>query len=110
MSYCTILESEFDAIFKSEKNWVKELSGMAKEVVYTKNLKSKPWIQIRIYSTIHKNDGVSRGCGKDAIRVCAINTNTNRGILKGKRINRVPGWDTRLKTRVEDFWTQLLNN
>ena len=110
MSYCTILESEFDAIFKAEKNWVKELSGMAKEVVYTKSLKSKPWIQIRIYSTIHKNDGVSRGCGKDAIRVCAINTNTNRGVLKGKRINRVPGWNSRLENRVKEVWEFLVQN
>ena len=108
-NYCTILENEFDNIFKSEKGWVKELSGMAQEIVYTKYLKSKPWLTVKVYSSIHKDSGVSRSCGKDAIRVCAINTTTNRGVIKSRRINRVPKWEDRLTDRVTEIWNQLLS-
>lgn len=110
MSYVTILESEFDAIFRADRDWKKEFSGQAMEIVYTKRLKRKPDIIVKVYSSIHKNNGVSRGCGKDAIRVCAVNTATDRGVIKSNRINRVPGWESRLTKRVTDVWNQLLNN
>ena len=105
--YCTILESEFDAIFKPEKGWKKDVSGMAQEFVYLKTLQTKPWLTIKVYSSIHKDDGISRKCGKDAIRVCAINTMTNRGVIKSRRINRVPKWENRLMERVMEIWNQL---
>lgn len=108
MSYVTILESEFDAIFLPERNWVKEYSGHAKEIIYTKRFITKPNVIVKVYSSIHKNDGVSRGCGKDAIRVCAVNTKTDRGVVKSNRINRVPGWDVRLKAKVTDVWNTVL--
>lgn len=108
MSYVTILESEFDAIFLPERNWVKEYNGHAKEIIYTKRFITKPNVIVKVYSSIHKNDGVSRGCGKDAIRVCAVNTKTDRGVVKSNRINRVPGWDGRLKAKVTDVWNTVL--
>jgi hypothetical protein len=108
MAYITILESEFDKIFLPEKNWVKEFSGHAMEVVYVKRLLTKPNVVVKVYSSIHKNDGISRACGKDAIRVCAVNTKTDRGVIKSNRINRVPGWELRLKNKVTDVWNQVL--
>lgn len=107
-TYCTILESEFDAIFKPEKNWVKEFSGHAQEIVYTKQMtKSNPNVQIRVYSSIHKDSSVSRPCGKDSIKVCAINTKTSKGVRKTKRIHRTIGWEGRLISRVWDIWKDL---
>lgn len=106
-TYVTILESEFDNIFKSEKGWCKELSGQAQEIVYTKNLKSKPYYQVKIFSSISKSDGLGRKLGKDSIKVAAINTSTNRGIIKTKRINRTENWDKRVTERVIDVWNQL---
>lgn len=108
MSYVTILESEFDAIFRPERNWVKEYSGHAKEIIYTKRFIKKPDVIVKVYSSIHKNDGISRGCGKDAIRVCAVNTKTDRGVVKSNRINRVPGWEDRLKKKVTQVWDTVL--
>lgn len=108
MSYVTILEGEFDAIFRPERNWVKEYNGSAKEIIYTKRFISKPDVIVKVYSSIHKNDGVSRGCGKDAIRVVAVNTKTNRGVVKSNRINRVPGWEDRLKKKVTQVWDTVL--
>lgn len=106
-TYCTITELEMDAIFKPEKNWVKEYKGHHNEIVYYKNLKSRPNIRVIVYSSLRKNNGVSAGVGQDAIRVCAINTNTNKGVRKTNRINRVPGWEGRLIKRVEDVWNDL---
>jgi len=108
MAYATILEGEFDNIFTSERRWVKEYSGHANEIVYVKRFISKPNVVVKVYSSIHKKDGVSRGCGTDAIRVCAVNTVTNRGVIKSNRINRVPGWELRLKKKVTDVWNAVL--
>lgn len=106
-TYCVITELEMDAIFKPEKNWVKEYSGYHKEIVYAKTLKSKPWIKVMVYSSLNKNSGLSAKCGSDAIRVCAISLKTDKGIIKTKRINRVPGWETRLIERVTNVWNEL---
>lgn len=109
MDYVTILESEFDNIFKPEKRWEKEYSGHTNEIVYVKRFIKRPNVVVKVYSSIHKKDGVSRGCGTDAIRVCAVNTVTNRGVIKSNRINRVPGWETRLKKKVTDVWNAVLD-
>ena len=106
--YCIILEGEFDKIFKSERGWKKELSGMAQEIVYTKTLKTKPWLMVKVYSSIHKSDGIGRKCGADSIKICAINTNTNRGILKTNRIHRTKNWEKRVTDRVIEVWSTLL--
>jgi hypothetical protein len=108
MPYCLITELEMDAIFKPEKNWVKEYSGFHSEIVYTKCLKSRPHIQIKVFSSLNKNSGISAKCGADAVRVCAVNLNTDKGIIKTKRINRVPGWEQRLVKRVQEVWTELI--
>jgi hypothetical protein len=106
--YVTITEAEFDCIFKPERNWAKEYSGNANEVVYTKRLLTKPDILVKIYSSIHKNNGLSRGVGQDAIRICAVNTKTDRGVMKTRRINRVPGWEVRVVERVTEVWNHLV--
>ena len=108
MSYVTILESEFDAIFLPERNWVKEYNGHAKEIIYTKRFITKPNVIVKVYSSIHKNDGVSRGCGKDSIKVCAVNTVTDKGLIKTKRIHRTLNWQPRLIARVESVWFKVL--
>lgn len=108
MSYVTILESEFDAIFLPERHWVKEINDYTKEIIYTKRFISKPNVVVKVYSSIHKKDGLSRECGKDSIKVCAVNTKTNKGVVKSNRINRVPGWDVRLKAKVTDVWNTVL--
>lgn len=106
-TYCTITELEMDNIFKPDK-WNKEYVGYSQEIVYTKSPMKKPNLQIKVYSSLKKNSGVSAGCGKDAIRVCCINTVTKKGVIKTKRINRVPGWEGRLVERVEEVWKEIM--
>lgn len=109
-TYVTILESEFDAIFKAEKGWMKDYSGNAEEIIYKVRLKKKPHLMIKVYSSVHKNSGLSRAVGQDAIRVCAINTRTDSGVRSSKRVNRVPGWEDRVVKRVTEMWKDLSNN
>jgi len=102
--YCTITELEMDALLKHDKGWSKTIKG--NEYVYAYQTKKNPNISLFVYSSISLN-GVSKKCGTDAVRICAVNTITNKGILKTKRINRVPGWDVRLKERVMDMLNQI---
>jgi len=102
-TYCVITELEMDALFKRNKGWEKDYSYQ-QELIYFKNVGYK---QIKVFSSLKKSSGLSAGCGQDAIRVVAINTITDKGIIKTRRINRVPGWEGRLKERVLEVWNQI---
>jgi len=106
-NYCTILESEFDTLLKNEKGWKKNESYG--ELVYTYDFKKYKNLQFKVFSSISKNDGISRKCGGDAIRLCVINIQTKKGVRKTKRINRVPGWESRIKERFIEI-SQSLND
>lgn len=106
-TYQTILLADFDALLKSDKGWVKDVQAGSNEFVFSYSLKNTPHIMIKVFSSINAKDCVSRVCGGDAIRVCAINTRTQRGIRKSSRINRIPGWNDRLKARICDMIVDL---
>ena len=105
--YVSITEKEMDELLKADKGWSKEESIFTSEIIYTYQMQKKPHYIVKVFSSIRKQVGVSKGCGKDAIRVAAVNTKTNKGLIKNKRINRVPGWDVRLKQRVIDTIKEL---
>ena len=99
MKYTEITEEQMSELLKEGKGWMKGVQAGSREVVYTWNLKSVPGVVIRVYSSI-THSGVSRGKGKDAIRVCAVNTITNRGWIKSTHVKRVEGWRKNLQKRV----------
>jgi predicted ATP-grasp superfamily ATP-dependent carboligase len=106
-SFTLVHENEFDTLLKSEKGWKKETSPFTKELVYVCHI---PWnddIVVKVYSSVKQNDSLGRGCGQDAIRVCAVNLKTHKGLRKSRRVNRVPGWQHRLKERVVEIWKDL---
>lgn len=102
--YCVVTELQFDELLQSSKGWVKEVKG--KEYVYGYRTTKNPDIVVYVYSTI-TNDGLGRKCGADAVRVCAVNTRTQRGIIKSSRVYRTPGWDLRVKSKVLDVIKQI---
>lgn len=102
-TYVTITELEMDELFKDSKGWYKTVVGG--EYVYSYTMKKRPDVDILVYSSVTPS-GVSRKCGGDAIRVCAVNNTTKRGFLKSKRINRTQGWDKRVQERV----MEIINN
>lgn len=96
-TYVDVTELEFDSLLKSEKGWTKEVQGS--EWVYVYRSVKKPDIIVKVFSSVTKK-GIGRKRGGDAIRVCAVNTRTNKGVWKCKRVHRVPGWEDRVKERV----------
>lgn len=101
--YVPVTELEFDSIFL-EKGWQKTVQPGSKEITYTKNLKTKPHVCVKVYSSVKVESGLGRDCGKDAIRVVAVDMAKNKGLVKVSRVYRVPGWQNRLKERVITVW------
>lgn len=104
-TYVIVTELEMDTLLASDKGWVKTIEGG--EYVYNYTTKKNPDINVKVFSSVAQN-GMGRKCGGDAIRICAVNTKTNRGVIKTGRVNRTPGWDERVKAKVletiEKIW------
>lgn len=96
-TYVEVTELEFDALFQSAKGWKKEVKG--NEYVYSYALKKQPNVSILVYSSV-TSTGLGRKCGGDAIRICAINTKTDKGVRKSVRVYRTLGWAERTQEKV----------
>lgn len=96
--FYNISAGEMREFLQAEKGWRELIQG--REIVFSYNLKSNNNICIKVYSGILANNNQSRGCGQDAIRVCAVNVTTNKGWIKTARVHRVEGWKNNLKNRV----------
>jgi len=96
-TYVIVTEMEMDTLLKSEKGWSKQIEGG--EYVYHYTTNKNPDVVVKVFSSVTPN-GIGRKCGGDAIRIVAVNTKTNRGIIKNGRVNRTAGWDERLKEKV----------
>ena len=72
-----------------------------KEYVFAFPLSNSPHIEIRVCSGI-TFDGRSRGRGKDAIRVFALDTKAGRGYIKTKRVYRIQTWKKNLVAAVSN--------
>lgn len=99
-TYCRISTSEMQELLKTEKGWKTEMAG--KEIVFSFNLKSYPFIQVKVFSSIKLDTGVGRDLGKDAIRVCAVNVARNIGWIKVSRVYRTTNWRENLKSRITE--------
>ena len=103
-TYTTITELEFDSLLKHSKGWGKEVVG--NEFVYSYVPKKNPDTMVKVYSSI-KLDGVSKTVGCDSIKVCLVNTLTNRGLMKTTRIHRTAGWDVRTKAKILEVMSKI---
>lgn len=68
-------------------------------------------LEIRIYSSIDKQTLESRDKGTDAIRTVVYSTEFNRVVGGAKRTHRTPGWDRRVREKVEelmDRWNEAI--
>lgn len=96
--YVNIPINEMREFLRPDKGWKETIQG--KEIVFYLNLIKYPFIQIKVFTGIKNETGISRECGKDAIRVCSINLITKQGWIKTSRVYRVEGWKNNLKERV----------
>jgi len=96
---------EMKSVLRSEKGWMIQTEPRSREYFFAFPLSSSPHIQVRVASGITTN-GQSRGCGKDAIRVFAVDTKMNKGYISTKRIYRLPTWEKNLRTAVMNCFEQ----
>jgi len=96
---------EMQSVLRSDKGWELKAEDRSREYFFSFPLSNSPHIQIRVASGITAN-GQSRGCGKDAIRVFAVDTKANKGYIKTKRIYRLPTWKKNLIAAVTNCFEQ----
>jgi hypothetical protein len=100
-TYTVVTLDEMNDVLKASKGWV-QVDGSAREYVYEWKVPQCHGVVIRVYTSIHKDTAVGRRKGGDAIRVCAVNTVKDRGLVKSRRVHRTQGWRENLKSRVLD--------
>ena len=115
-SYVKITRQEMEKVLKRFS--LVSLTGTY-ELVYGKrvdvdglalSLRVYSSIEPGVYSSIEPDGGLGRGCGEDAIRVSVWYRRSDGNVIRvgeSKRINRVPGWDTRLRLRINEWWKLL---
>lgn len=99
--YVEISIEEMDK--KLDWRWEKSRSGG--EWIYEYKLKNG--ITIKVCSSIRTDTGYSRGNGRDAIRICAYNRRTKRGVRGGIRVNRMKNWREILEKKVMRLFNEL---
>lgn len=77
------------------------------EVVYARSYRDNKNLCIKVYTSISIDAFVARGCGEDAIRICAVWDNGQRsfGVGSFKRVYRTGSQDkvfTRVRERIEE--------
>jgi len=98
-TYIVVTKEQMDAVF-SGAGW--ECNSQGREYVYEWQLPKSPHIVILVYSSVHVRSHKGRGKGQDAIRVCAVNRDTDKGWIKSGRIYRTAGWQDRLPLKVNE--------
>ena len=99
-TYTQITLDEMNNVLKADKGW--KPFNSHKEYVYDWCIPGLNGVVIRVYTSVAKLNDQGRRCGGDAIRVCAVNTVTDRGLVKSRRVHRTQGWRDNLKSRVLD--------
>jgi hypothetical protein len=97
-TYVIISADEMRSLLKIEKGWRETTQN--NEMVFEYTLKNYPFIKIKVFSSIRKDNGFGRKIGADAIRCCAVDMRNDRGYIKAGRINRTTNWRDNLKARI----------
>jgi len=106
--YTSITLTEMTDLLTPEKGWHDATPPTAKEhVLHWRVKRYADTIVVKVYTSIATAHATGRGKGKDAIRVCAVNLDTDRGLVKAKRVHRVENWRTNLKSRILHVLAEL---
>jgi len=104
-NYHNVTMDELREVLKEEKGWFRHIPEGSKEYAFDFKLSNARHIVIRVCSGITMT-GYSRGRGKDAIRVFALDTKANKGYIKTKRVYRIQTWKTNLEKAVWNCFNQ----
>ena len=94
------LQDIFPHFLNPDKGWASVNVPRAKEHVFDWPVEGYPGVVVRVWSSISKLNGVGRKVGSDAIRVCAVDTETDKGLVAAARVHRVEGWRQNLRSRI----------
>lgn len=100
----TDFEKALKAIHPHFSLLINDFTYGAKELIYAAPIKNTR-VVVAVFSTIVKNN--SRSCGKDAIRIILLDPKNGKMIASTTRINRVEGWEDRMKERVYNLVEEL---
>ena len=106
-TYTAISLPEIQEVLKAEKGWIEDASG--NEIVFRFALSTRPYINVVVCSSLRKDNQDCRECGKDAIRVFAVNNMLKKGWISTRRVYRVAGWRKNLVNTVTDVFNQAVN-
>jgi hypothetical protein len=98
-TYQMVTIEEMKEVLKAEKGWVRTTEPRSCEYFFEFPLSNSPHIVIKVASSITAN-GISRGVGKDAIRVFAVDTQKQKGYISTKRVYRIGTWRDNLRKAV----------
>jgi len=104
-NFCPVTLEQMRGVLTAQKGWNLDIIDGTKEYVFVFQLSNSPHIEVRVCSGI-TFDGRSRGCGKDAIRVFALDTKAGRGYIKTKRVYRIQTWEKNLRAAVLNCFEQ----
>lgn len=80
------------------------------ELVYARRIGKRP-VELRVFTSVVPEAGVSRGCGEDAIRIVLHSTLTDKCIgVKFTRVHRTKNALPNLKERAREAWTFAKDN
>ncbi len=100
-TYVNISAEEMRDQLKIEKGWKETIGdGYTREIIFEYPLRDYPFIIVKVCTGIRKDSQQSRAVGQDAIRIFAVNKNTNRGWISTVRTYRTTNWRDNLKERV----------
>jgi hypothetical protein len=105
--YYNVSLEEMQSVLTKEKGWTISITPKSREYFFEFPLSNSPHIKIMVASGITLN-GDSRGRGKDAIRVYAVDTLNKQGYIRTKRVNRIQTWEKNLRNAVNDTFRQAI--
>jgi len=106
LTYYQISNEEMSG-FLAPKGFYKIQIPGTYEDVYAYDVKSKPGLQIRVYSSISSR-GEARKVGADAIRVILFAANYSKPVGSEARVYRTTGWEKNLGTRLRQTMEQVI--
>lgn len=107
MPYVNTSRDDMLRVFMQDKGWAEQIAFG--EYAYEREMRKAPGLFVVVYSGVRVGDNQGRGVGRDAIRVCVVdrrNPNMHRGFIKSRRVNRVKGWQDRVRERVLQVMSQ----
>lgn len=88
--------------------WEHVDNARTNEFVYETHDFAEGWngLTLRVYSTVDKSTGMTRGKGEDAIRLVVWDRHTNKPVTGKKKTLRIQTWEKNLSKKIKEYMEQ----